>query len=77
MADVDQTLLPFTFTNGPTYETKGAKTVWMQGGSSGLNEHECTVQPTFFADGVPGVKPLAIFRGTGKRITLREIVKYD
>ena len=28
VANVDQTPLPFTFTNGPTYETKGAKTVW-------------------------------------------------
>ena len=52
MANVDQTPLPFTFTNGPTYETKGVKSVWVQGGSSGLdNEHQCTVQLTLFADG--------------------------
>lgn len=53
MANVDQTPLPFTFTNGPTYETKGAKTMWVQGGSSGLDKHQCTVQLTLFADGVP------------------------
>ena len=35
VANVDQTPLPFNFTNRPTYETKGAKTVWVQGGSSG------------------------------------------
>ena len=30
-----------------------------------------------FADKVPRVKPLVIFRGTGKHITLRERLKYD
>ena len=29
------------------------------------------------AESVPRVKPLVIFRGTGKRITLRERLKYD
>ena len=79
MANVDQTPLPFTFTNVPTYETKGAKTVRVQGGNSGLDKRQCTVQLTLFADGVPQVKPLVIFRGTGKRIILthRERVKYD
>ena len=77
MANVDQTPLPFTFTNGSTYETKGAKTVWVQGGSSGLDKRQCTVQLTLFANGVPRVKPLVIFRGTGKRITLRERLSDD
>ena len=36
IADMDQTPSPFSFTNGPTYESKGASTVWVQGGSSGL-----------------------------------------
>ena len=44
MANVDQTPLSFTSTNGPTYENKGAKTVWVQGGSSRLDKHQCTVQ---------------------------------
>ena len=54
-ANVDQTPLPFTFTNGPIYETKGAKTAWVQGGSSGLDKRQCTVQLTLFADSVPRV----------------------
>ena len=58
LANVDQTPLPFTFTNGPTYEEKGAKTVWVQGGSSGLDKRQCTVQLTLFADGVPRVRYL-------------------
>ena len=35
------------------------------------------VQLTIFADGKPRVKPLLIFRGTGKRIPFREHLKYD
>ena len=77
IANVDQTPLPFTFTNGSTYESKGASTVWVQGGNSGLDKRQCTVQLTLFADGIPRVKPLVIFRGTGKRITFQEKLKYD
>ena len=66
IANVDQTPLPFTFTNGSMYESKGASIVWVQGGSSGLDKRQCTVQLTIFADGIPCVEPLVIFRGTGK-----------
>jgi len=69
LANVDQTPLPLTFTNEPKFEDKGAKTVWVQGGSSGLNKCHCTVQLTLFADGVP-----MIYRGTGK---ITEQHKYD
>ena len=63
IANFDETPLPFTFTNGLTYESKGASTVWVQGGSSGLDKRQCTVQLTIFADGIPRIKPLVIFRG--------------
>jgi len=45
--------LPFTSTDGPTYEAKGAKSVCVQGGTSGLDKRQCTVQLTLFADGIP------------------------
>ena len=35
------------------------------------------MQLTIFADGEPRVKPLLIFRGTGKRIPFKEQVQYD
>lgn len=35
------------------------------------------VQLTLFADGVLRVKPLVIFRGTGKHVILKEKLKYD
>lgn len=77
IANVDQTPLPFTFTDGTTYEDTGASSVWVRGGASGLDKRQCTVQLTIFADGEPRVKRLIIFRGKGKRITFREKVRYD
>ena len=38
LANINETPLPFAFTNWPTYEEKGAKTVWVQGGSSDLDK---------------------------------------
>ena len=67
---MDQTPLPFSFTNGGTY----ADTVWVHGGASGLEKRQCTAQITVFADGEPRVKPLLIFRGKGERISFREKV---
>ena len=77
IANMDQTPLPFSFTSGPTYETTNSSTVWVRGGASGLDKRQCTAQLTIFADGEPMVKPLLIFRGKGKRISLKEQLEYD
>ncbi len=63
---MDQTPLPFSFTNGLTYETTNSSTVWVRGGQSGLYKRQCTVQLTTFADREPRVKPFVIFRGREK-----------
>ena len=76
VANVDQTPLPFTFSQGSTYADKGDKTIWVVGGASGLDKRQCTAQLTVFADGEPRVKPMLIFRGTGKRISLAERIRY-
>lgn len=77
IANVDQTPLPFSFTQGPTYETTNASSVWVRGAASGLDKCQCTVQVTIFADGVPRVKPLLLFKEQGKRISLREQLQYN
>ena len=77
ITNVDQTPLPFTFTDGTTYDDTGASTVWVRGGSSGLDKRQCTVQLTIFAEGEPRVKPLIIFRGKGKRLSFHEKLRYD
>ena len=64
--------------DGTTYDDTGSTvTVWVCGGASGLNKRQCTVQLTIFADGEPRVKPMLIFRGKGKHITLHEKLRYD
>ena len=68
VANVDQTPLPFMFSGGEGYDVTGTTTVWHRGAASGLDKRQCTVQLTIFADGVPRVKPLLIFRGKGLRI---------
>ena len=75
IANMDQTPLPFTFSSGETYADTGDRTVWIRGGASGLDKRQCTVQLTVFADGEPRVKPLLIFKGTGTRIPLHEMVR--
>ena len=74
VANMDQTPLPFCFTDGSTYADTGEPTIWVRGGQSGLDKRQCTIQLTLFADGEPRVKPLLIFRGKGKRITFNEKV---
>ena len=71
---MDQTPLPFCFTNGTTYDQTRAHTVWVCGAASGLDKRQCTVQLTIFAGGVARVKPLIIFHGKGARITFLEKV---
>ena len=73
---MDQTHLPLTFSDGLTYTDKGETSVWVRGGGGGgfRYERHCTVQLTLFADGVPRVKTMLIFKGTVKRITLSERV---
>ena len=46
----------------------------VRGFQSGLDKRQSTVELTLFADGEPRVKPLLIFRGKGKCITLNEKV---
>ena len=62
---MDQTPLPFVLDNGKTYADKGSIEVWCISGSSGLDKQQCSVQLTIFADVVPRVRPLVIFRVKG------------
>ena len=77
IANMDQTPLSFSFCDGDTYADKGESSVWVRGGGSGLDKRQCTVQLTLFANGENYVKPMIIFRGTGKRIPFSERVTYD
>ena len=77
IANMDQTPLPFILDDEKTYTDTNDKDVICKTGLSGLDKRQCTLQITIFADGVPRVKPLHIFRGKGMRITKKERESWD
>jgi hypothetical protein len=78
IANMDQTPLPFEFLSGQTYNTRGEKTVWIKGATSGWDKRQATLQLTIFADGGNRVKPLVFYRGIGRGVTIqREMTCYD
>ena len=60
---MDQTPLPFEFSDGKTYAKKGSKTVQVKEQRSGQNKRQATLQLTLHADGKPHTPPLLMFRG--------------
>ena len=74
--NVDQVPLPFVNERGTTYDTLGAKQVWVSQPSSGLDKRQATLQLCIRADGEQNVEPALIFRGKG-RVAMAEKGKYD
>ena len=74
---MDQTPLPFIMDDNKTYEITNSSDVWCVSGPSGQDKRMCTVQLTVFADGIPRIKQLIIFRGKGLRISKNEKQQYD
>jgi hypothetical protein len=78
IANMDQTPIEFDmFVKGTTYETRGAKTIWIKSNGSGLEKRQATVQLTIFADGIKRVQPLVVFFGKGMRIPAKEKEQWD
>ena len=57
---MDQTPLLFVLDDNRTYDTVGAKEIWVRSGQSGLDKRQCTVQLTVFGDGVCRLRPTLI-----------------
>jgi hypothetical protein len=64
---MDQTPLSFKFLDRKTYNTKGAKTIWVKTARSGWDKRQATLQIVLHADGVNRCKPLLIFKAKGDR----------
>ena len=77
IANMDQTPLQSVLDDRKTYAAKGSSEVWCVPGSSGLDMRQCSVQLTIFADGVPCVRSLVIFRAKGLRITHKKQEAWD
>ena len=72
IANMHQTLSRFVMNNGKMYAEKESSEVWCATHGSGLDNRQCSVQLTIFADRKPRVNPLAIFRGKGLIIKSKE-----
>ena len=69
---MDQTPLPLVLDDNRTYDTVGAKEIWVRSGQSGLDKRQCTVKLTVFGNGVCRLRPTLIFRGKCLRISKEE-----
>ena len=72
IANMDQTPMPFEIGTDSTYNTTGARTVWVKSLGSGLDKRQVTVQLTVQADGISYTSPMIVFRGKGLRITSKD-----
>ena len=77
ITNMDQTPPPFVLDDGKTYADKESSELWCVSGSSALDQRQCSVQLTIFADGVPRIRPRVIFREKGLRITRKEQEAWD
>jgi len=62
ISNIDQIPLPYKYLEGRTYNRIGDRTIWVQSSHSGWDKRQVTIQLTVFADAVPRVKPLVLFR---------------
>ena len=74
---MNQTPLSFVLDDNRTYDTVGAKEIWVRSGQSGLDKRQCTVQLTVFGDGVCRLRPTLIFWSKGLRISKEEKSNWD
>ena len=74
---MDQRPWPFVLDNNRTYDTVGAKEIWVRSGKSGLNKRQFTAQLTVFGDGVCRLRPALIFRGKDLLISKEKKSNWD
>jgi len=75
ICNLDETPIPFEYLQGKTYNRVGEKTIWVKETRSGWDKRQATLVLCVFADGIPRVPPMVIFRGTGTRLG-REKLRY-
>jgi hypothetical protein len=61
---MDETPIPFEYSEGKTYNKRGEKTVTVHIARSGWDKRQVTLILYIFADGIPRIKPKLIFHGT-------------
>lgn len=64
VCNMDQTPLPFEYLSGRTYNMRGDKTVCAKATKSAGDKRQATRMLAVFADEVPPIQPLIMFKGT-------------
>ncbi|RPA92259.1 hypothetical protein L873DRAFT_1710786, partial [Choiromyces venosus 120613-1] len=65
---LDETLIPFEYLNGKTYDITRSKTIWVKESWSGWDKHQATLVLCIFAD----VPPMVIFHGISQRLRVEK-----
>ena len=68
ISNLNETPIPYEYLDGKTYDTKRATTIWAKSLQSGWDKRQASLVWCVFADGVPRVPPMIIFRGKGTRL---------
>ena len=76
ICNLDETLIPFEYLDGRTYQPTDSKTVWAKSTRSGWDERQASLVLCVFTDGVPRIPLMVIFHGTGSRLG-NELQHYD
>jgi len=64
-SNLDEMPIPYEYLQGWTYNQVGKKTIWVKESRSGWDQSLATLVLCIFADGIPWVPPMVIFRGAG------------
>jgi len=68
ICNLDETPIPFEYLEGKTYDIKGERTVWAKLFQNGWDKRQASLVLCIFADGIPRVPPMIIFRGKGDQL---------
>lgn len=65
ICNLDETPLPFEYLSGHTYNTIGAKTIWVKDTKSVWDRRQASLVLCVFADGINRIPPMVLFHGLG------------
>ena len=68
ICNFDERPIPYDYLQGKTYNPAGEKTIWVNESQSGWDKRQASQVWCIFADRIPRIPPMIIFRGTGTRL---------
>lgn len=68
IVNLDKMPIPYEYLEGKTYDMKEEKTIWAKQSQNGWDKRRASLVHCVFADGIPRVPPMIIFRGKRERL---------